>query len=456
MLKRKQVSNPLECIFLVIFLFLGVKPLLYAEELSRKPNIILIMADDLGAEGLACYGSSIFTTPHLDELAQKGAQFNNAYGTPLCTPSRVMIMTGQLPNQTGFENLISTERKARLPRQLKTSGNYFKEAGYKTAIAGKWQLGRFDDFPNQPLEHGFDKYCLWKWKFGNRKTSRYYGAGIWQDGKSNDGKKADYGPDAYSQYLLDFIEENQKDPFFVYFPMALVHLPFPLPPSLKELAHTKYYEGIDADTAAYGQMITYMDMLVGKIVQQVKDLGLEKETLIIFTADNGTPHEVLSRLEGMDLQGGKGTMSEAGTRVPFIAYWPGTVPAGKRDAFISLVDVLPSTASIAGFKVKDEVNGMDLSHTFLGVKGHDRDHIFVAYRGERFVRNKRFRLHDNGKLIDCSVASNQSRYSKTVDLNPEHDAERKRMQLLLDQYIAMPTRTDLDVKIRGFKKIQKK
>lgn len=402
-----------------------------------RPNIIVIMADDLGAEGLACYGSSIYTTPNLDTMAQEGVLFNNAYSTPLCTPTRVMIMTGKYPNRSGFTSLISgKEKDARMPAMLKTFGNYFKEAGYKTAMAGKWQLGQFDFYPNQPVEHGFNAYCMWKWMFGGKKTSRFYEPGIWSNGESKDGGVKDYGPDIYTQFVVDFIEQNQGEPFFIYFPMALVHSPFRNPPGLKELSHSKYVEGMNKETMAFGHMITYMDMLVGKILQKLKDTGLDDNTLVMFTGDNGTSRKIISQLGGLKLEGAKGSMTEAGTRVPFICRWPSRVPAGRElDEMFCLVDVLPTISKVAGVEIASEgIDGMDLSHYLFGTEGVDRDHVFMSYNGESFVRDQRFRLSDEGVLFDIPATSNESRYSEKISINPEHKEVKERLQVLLDQY----------------------
>jgi len=137
-------------------LFLGAIITSGAMGVSR-PNVILIMADDIGAECLGSYGSTIYTTPNLDRMAEEGVRFDNAYATPLCTPTRVMIMSGLYPNRTGFRTLIGKGPGVRMPAKIKTFGHYFKEAGYQTAIAGKWQLGKFDEYPAQPVEHGFDE-----------------------------------------------------------------------------------------------------------------------------------------------------------------------------------------------------------------------------------------------------------------------------------------------------------
>ena len=401
-----------------------------------KPNIIVIMADDIGAEGLACYNSAIYTTPNLDKLAETGARFENAYATPLCTPTRVMIMSGQYPNRTGYKALMSKEREARIPIELKTFGGYFKDNGYRTAIAGKWQLGQFDAYPNQPVEHGFERYCMWKWRFNGKKTDRYYGPGIWRDGISADGDETTFGPDAYTDFVLDFIAAEDDRPYFVYFPMALVHSPFIVPPFLKELAYAKYHGEMDDQTRNFGHMITYMDMLIGKIVEKVRETGQEDNTLIIFTADNGCHPQITSRLGGMDLKGGKGDMTEAGTRVPLICYWPGKIPQGKRDQLFSLADILPTIASLAGVEI-GEVDGMDLSHNLLGTAGKDRDHVFVYYKEEAFVRDARFRLNEKGELFDIPVTSDESRYSEKVTTSPEHASHRRRLQAIMDKFMAI-------------------
>ena len=140
---------------LAFFAIAGIAPA--ASQSARKPNVILIMADDLGAEGLGCYNSSIYHTPNLDTMSREGVLFENGYATPLCTPTRVMIMTGIYPQKTGFRNLIGKDKEDRMPASLKTFGTYFKEAGYATAMAGKWQLGQFDVFPNQPTHWLFSR-----------------------------------------------------------------------------------------------------------------------------------------------------------------------------------------------------------------------------------------------------------------------------------------------------------
>lgn len=191
------------------------------EAAQSKPNIIVIMADDIGAEGLACYGSTIYTTPHLDRMATEGVRFNNAYATPLCTPTRVMIMSGLYPNRTGYRALMGKGKGVRLVPEIRTFAHDFRDTGYATAIAGKWQLGKFDEHPDQPVEHGFDEYCLWTWFYGGKKSSRYYAPQIYRNGKVTNGDAEDFGPDDYRDFVVDFIDRKRDQPFLVYFPITL-------------------------------------------------------------------------------------------------------------------------------------------------------------------------------------------------------------------------------------------
>ena len=189
-------------------------------------------------------------------------------------------------------------------------------------------------------------------------------------------------------------------------------------------------------------MITYMDKIVGTIMDKVVEHGIDNNTLVIFTGDNGTHRKITSRLPGIKLKGGKGTMTEAGTRVPFICWWPGTIPIGERGDLLCLNDVLPTIASIAGIPVEEEVDGMDLSHNLLNKKGMNRRHVLMAYKNGFFIRTKHFRLHEDGTFYDIPVSSLRERYSEKVSENTEHTGIRIKMQKELDAFMAItPTYT---------------
>ncbi|MEM6911763.1 MAG: sulfatase-like hydrolase/transferase [Verrucomicrobiota bacterium] len=412
---------------------------------AERPNVIVIMADDLGAEGLACYGSTLYSSPRLDQLASEGLRLNNAYATPLCTPTRVMIMSGLEPHRTGHLALLSKKPGTRLSPEIRTFGQDFQQAGYRTAIAGKWQLGQFDDFPEQAVEHGFDEYCLWTWMVEREKTSRYYQPSYRTDSQTHVAGPEVYGPDVYADFVLDFIDRHREAPFFVYFPMALVHSPFEHPPRLEALARSRFPPGLDKNTQAFGHMITYMDDIVGQIVDRLEAHGIAENTLLLFTADNGTHRSITSQLPGLEVKGDKGAMTEAGTRVPFLAWWPGTIQPGVSEKFFSLVDVLPTIASLADLPLGREVDGMDLGHYFLGTEGRDREQVFMAYKaGQFFVRDREFRLSlaENREpeeiLYHIPVTSGRERYREKVSRHPEHEAARAHLRRLLQEYQTLP------------------
>jgi arylsulfatase A len=187
-------------------------------------------------------------------------------------------------------------------------------------------------------------------------------------------------------------------------------------------------------------MITYMDDIVGKIFAKLKEHGLDDNTLVIFTADNGTHAKIVSKLPDMDLRGGKFTLNEAGCRVPFLARWPGKIKPAVVDSFISLVDVLPTIASIANIELKAEVDGMDLSHNFFSTEGVDREYVLMPFKGDCFIRDARFRLHKkSGKFLDVPITSNKERYSEKNVNSPEHDGHREKLKAIMDAYLAKET-----------------
>ena len=408
---------------------------------ARKPNIILIMADDLGAETLGCYGNTVNSTPRLDQMAREGARFENAFATPVCSPTRAMILTGLHPNRTGIlerlDSPLDTERKNRLPAHIPTLAHVFRAAGYATAIAGKWHLGHFQAHPDQPASHGFDEHCLWVQYWDGERRSRYFAPHNWENGTYRTHGKDTFGPDYYSDFLIDFIERNQDRPFLAYYPMNLIHGPLVEPPGLQALAESRYPNDLGPNERKAGHMVTYMDAIVGKFLDKIQELDLDEHTLIVFTGDNGTAPNLESRLGPFKLRGGKRTMNEAGTRVPLIMRWPGAIPAGTRDAFFSLMDVLPTLSAIARIPMEHAVDGMDLSHSLLGKPGKDREYFSMAFEGDVFfVRDQRFRLHEDGRLYDIPVSGNETRYSMDALAGESgHAAARERLQAVLDSYM---------------------
>ncbi len=362
------------------------------------------MADDLGKEWLSCYGSEGHKTPELDRLAADGIRFDNVYCTPLCTPTRHMLLTGRYPFRTGWTVHHDTPR---------WGGRYFdwnrevtfarvlKSAGYATAIAGKWQINDFRTHPNALQRHGFDEHCVWTgFETGNPPSAeRYLNPFIQHNGqRRTHGDR--FGPDVFVEFLTDFITRHKDGPFCAYYAMVLTHTPFTKTPH-------------DPDTKAEGMslfpgMVDYADYLVGRLVNSLDELGIRRQTIVIFTADNGTVKGVECRARGHTVGGGKGTLTERGICVPLIANCPGMIPAGKTtDELVDFTDVLPTLAELAGAELPRglALDGRSFTSTLLG-KSDDRprrDWIFSQLGKNRVIRSKRFKLYSDGRFYDLAA-----------------------------------------------------
>ena len=300
---------------------------------KRRPNVVLIMADDVGYECFGCYGSQQYKTPHIDRLAQQGLRFRHCYSQPLCTPSRVKLMTG-------LSNVRNYSAFSVLRRDQKTIGQYMQAGGYRTAVAGKWQLLGAEHYSPQfrgkgtfPEKTGFDEICLWQ---VDRMGSRFWKPLLYINGTNRAFGPDDYGPDIVTKSVTDFIEANRDRPFFAYLPLIQVHSPF-LPTPNSESRQSKNRQ------RNFEDMVAYMDEQVGRVVAKVDQLGLARQTLIIFTGDNGTHRTIRSRLGGRVIRGGKGRMTDAGTRVPLVVRWLGRVASGQvTDNLVDFSDFLPT------------------------------------------------------------------------------------------------------------------
>ena len=288
---------------------------------TEKPNVILIMADDMGYECLGSYGTAKYKTPVLDSLALGGIRFSNCISQPLCTPSRVKLMTGlfNYRNYDYFGHLNSEEY---------TFGNLMSEAGYTTCIAGKWQLNGLaykdsisDWSDNQrPYNFGFDEYCLWQLTKERKEGGRFAHPLIEQNGRLLKRDEEAYGPEIFSNFILDFIERKKDDSFFIYYPMVLVHDPFVPTPDSDDWIHKK--KRFKNDTSYFKDMVSYTDKIVGKIMDKLTDLNIAENTIVIFTGDNGTHPSIYTQMTNEVIQGGKGNTIDAGTHVPLIVHWP--------------------------------------------------------------------------------------------------------------------------------------
>lgn len=410
--------------------------------MAKPPNFIVIMADDLGAKELSCYGHPVHRTPHLDALAAGGVQFNTGYAAPLCHPTRVMIMTGQYGCHNGVYNFAGM-RGGPEPRSPVediganhvTFAEVLKQRGYKTALAGKWQLS--GTLPNMIYECGFDEYLIWAYLSylpkdvthtggfeGDSKPSRYWHPCILKNGAYLPTKPDDYGPDLYTGFLIDFMKRHREEPFFLYYPMCLTHAPHvPTPDTV-----TEGEDRLKNEQRHFKGAVEYMDKLVGRIVAALDELGLRENTIILFTGDNGT---------GGD---GKGQPTELGARVPMIYNGPGIVKQrGLSPELTDLSDVLPTLTDFAGAPLPEGrvIDGHSLAPFLRGETDTAREWIFSFIADRRILRTKRWLLEDNsplrmGRLYDCGDSRDGAGYRDVTDSDdPEARAARDYFEELL-------------------------
>ncbi len=408
-----------------------------AQEPGRQLNVVLVMADDVGYECFGAYGSDQYPTPRIDRLADGGVRFTNCYATPLCTPSRVALMTGK-------SNVRNYADFGALPPDQYTIADLFREAGYATAVAGKWQLQGGTNARGIPPGNGFDTYCLWN--TGNTEGRRFWNPSIECDGRIIDVAEDDYGPDIFADFLLRFIETNQRRPFFVYYPMVLVHSPFvPTPRSADRESQDEQLNFVD--------MVAYTDHLVGRIHDRLGDLGLLRSTVFVFTSDNGTHHRLASDLEGRSIRGDKGAPTDAGTHVPLVVSAPGNIQGGRvLDDLIDFADFLPTLAEAAGIQLPpgEEIDGRGFWDRLRGGPGNPREWLYTYYfprpYAEQFttpyahpevlyVRDKRYKLYGNGQLFDLQADPAESR-----PLPTGHAASRSARARLGAALRSMPAR----------------
>lgn len=390
-----------------------------AKTSASKPNIIFILADDLGIGDLSCYGSDNNKTPIIDQLAKGGMQFQHAYTAPLCGPSRSRILTGRYAFRTGAVNQdrvgeIKPENEVMIPSVLKT-------AGYTSALVGKWsQMGL------TPKEFGFDDYITFQgsgvyWSKEKKKAETYIENGVEKTLNENV-----YMPDLMHDHLVDFLTANKNKPFFLYYSMVHVHALIQRTPDSKP--------GSDL----YADNTAYMDKLVGKLLATLDDLKLRENTLIVFMGDNGTAGLYADRgtIGGKALSGKKGTMLECGSLVPTIANWPGVVPAGKVNTdLIDSSDLLPTFAELTGAKLptKNVLDGRSFLPQLLGKKGSPKEYIYMELGNKWYVRSAKWKLTREGELFDMSNAPFEEKRVADYANNPEANAAYTRLQAVLKE-----------------------
>ena len=400
-----------------------------ATRAPSKPNVVLILADDFGYECITANGGQSYQTPNIDRLAATGMRFEHCHVQPLCTPTRVQLMTG-LYNVRNYVEFGSMDPQAT------TFGHYLKRAGYATGVCGKWQLGTAAD---SPQKFGFDESFLW-WHM--RRASRYPNPGFEHNGVAKD-FKGQYGPQVLNDFALDFITRHKDEAFFLYYPMTLTHSPFqPTPDSAGW--DPKMGERDGHAIKHFAEMTAYMDKMVGALVAKLDQLGLRENTLVLFLGDNGTGKEVTSLFKGKPYPGGKGQSDARGTHVPMIANWPGKVPPGKVNAdLIASVDFVPTICEAAGATLPATLppDGKSFLPQLLGQKGQPREWIYAWYAPDggakpkwEFAMNSDYKLYRDGAFYDLRADPFEEKKLAVAQLKGPAASAAQKLQAALDEY----------------------
>jgi arylsulfatase A len=371
---------------------------------ADRPNIVFILADDVGREVLGCYGGTSYKTPNLDRLAAQGAKLTHCYAMPVCHPTRVTLLTGRYPRHLGSPKWGSFPKAD----ETKTFAHAVRNAGYATAIAGKWQICTMKNDLDHPARLGFDEWSVFGWHEG----PRFHEPMIYQNGKLRDDTKGKYGPDLYVEFLLDFMKRKQKQPVLAFYSMALCH------DVTDDIGKVVPY-GSRGRYDNFKEMAEMMDAKVGQLLQGIDDLGMRDNTLILFTTDNGTAgksklsaiddsgkkfvyENVVSKQNGEDIPGGKGQLTDWGTRVPTIAAWQGVIKPGQTwDDLVDFSDILPTFIEIAGARLPGgvQLDGTSFADRLLGKgKGH-RKWAYAEGKGKFFAKTRDWKLYSDGRIF---------------------------------------------------------
>ncbi len=422
---------------------------------ATKPNIVFILADDLGYAEIGANGADHYKTPHIDALAQGGVRFSHFYTAPLCGPSRALILTGRYGFRSGAVTQDACGTMARTGENAEIMAPVvLKKAGYTTAMIGKWgQILPAGD----AAEWGFDHVMSFKASgiYWNKAA-----AGVWvqkyqlkgdKDGEGGvrakpgpyhiDGKQltlsdSEYMPDLLHADAVSFVNANKDKPFFLYYSMSHVHsqiLPTPdsAPPDLSTDAAAR-------ELQLYSDNISYMDKLVGKLVAELDRLKLRENTVIFFMGDNGTgkAHAERATIGGRRMVGQKGGMEEGGGHVPFIVSWPGVTPAGRQDAnFTDASDLLPTFAEIAGAPLPEKrvIDGQSLLPQIKGNSAAEHNWAFTQLGGHWHVREAGWKLDETGQLFDMRNAPFEEIPVPADTQDTEAQSSRQRLTKILAQ-----------------------
>ena len=409
---------------LILLLFLAG-----TAEAAQKPNIIFIMVDDMGRDWVSCYGAA-HQTPNVDRLARQGVRYETAWCTPICTPTRVTLLTGQYPFRHGWVQHYDVPRwggAGLRPDRFTTFARVLRDAGYATAIGGKWQINHLGKQPGILKQHGFDEHCVWPGVEAGRPetTERFWDGFLVTNGKRG---KEPYGPDAINRFLVDFMKRHKDRPFLLYYPMLLTHGPHTSTPLNREKAP-------EGKPALYAGNVTYMDHLVGKLVSAVDELGLKERTLIVFTGDNGSASP--GSLQGETYPKGKGREADWGVHVPFIVRAPFLNKGGivSRD-LIDFTDLYPTFLELAGVSppAKLKLDGRSFAPSLRGSEDpyKKRSWIYSQIGRFRMIRDWTHIIDNKGAFHNLLKDPRQER--KVNPLDKIAPGRRQRLQMILDRF----------------------
>ncbi|QDU51816.1 arylsulfatase [Gimesia panareensis] len=446
---------------------------------AQKPNLIFIMADDLGYAELGCYGQTKIKTPHIDQLAADGMKFTQAYaGCMVCQPSRSVLMTGQ---HTGHTAVRANDLNQLLYEEDKTVAEVLKSAGYATGCFGKWGLG-YAGTPGRPNQKGFDQFTG---QLLQVHAHFYYPFWIWRNEEkvmlpeNENNQRGTYIHDLIHEDAKAFIRKNKDQPFFAYLPYIIPHVELVVPEESERPYRGKFpkteikdprpgYIGSEDGLTTFAGMVSRLDDHVGEIVTLLKQLGIRDNTLLIFTSDNGGQggnwKDMTDFFHGnAPLKGHKGTMYEGGLRVPFIASWPGKIaPGTTSDLQIGFWDVLPTFADAAGTKVPAgvDIDGISFLPTLLG-KGKQKQHPYLYWEYTKgAIRSRALRMGDwkavqNRMNRPVELYDLSQDIGETKDLASQHPEKVKEMTRTMEQAHTAPRdfpQTLKPVGIKGYVK----
>ena len=443
--------SPAAAVFLLLGAFLANTATVLAADAKptrRPPNLVVVLLDNLGKDWFGCYGSDEGQTPNIDKLAAAGVRFPHCYVTPLCSTTRAALLTGRHGYRTGWRIHSDTaiygggyfdwEREITFARAL-------KPAGYATAIGGKWQINDLYEQKDALRRHGFDEHLVWTGALageGNaerrhersQKTntrefeSRYWDPVVFHNGERKE-LKGRFGPDAYLEFLVDFMERNRERPFLAYLATPLVHVPVVTVPGGPAKAAP--------DREQFAAMVRHADQQVGQLVAALERLRLRDDTVVIVTTDNGTPKNLGGRVAGKKVVGGLGGLTEAGLDVPLIVNCPARVPGGRVSGrMVDCTDFFPTLLELAGAPAPKDaaIDGQSFADEILGTpsKRPARGWIFSQYADERVVRDPRFKLYAaTGALFDVAADPGE-RTNLAASTEADVAAARRRLRAVLD------------------------